>query len=208
MSLSEIVDNSRTDKNTIHSYLPLYEKLFSSKKETAKNVLEIGVTQGGSIKLWSEYFVNATIYGLDNIDINNIPQDIQNNKNIILHTSINAYDETFVKEFADKNLKIDIIIDDGSHKLTDMKHFIQFYSPLLTNDGILIIEDVQSIDWIEELKKEVPEELKEYVFVYDLREKKGRYDDIVFVINKLKLCHHYCYRYAYEDVKTSHALEK
>jgi len=208
MYLYEIVDNSRTDKNTIHSYLPLYEKLFSSKKETAKNVLEIGVTKGGSIKMWSEYFVNATIYGLDNMDRKKIPQDIQNNKNIILHTSINAYDENFVKEFADKNLKMDIIIDDGSHKLNDMKQMIQLYSPLLTNDGILIIEDVQSIDWIEELKNEVPEELKEYVFVYDLREKKGRYDDIVFVINKLKLFYHYCYRYAYEDVKTSHALEK
>ncbi len=27
MSLEEIVNNSRTDKNTTHSYLPLYQKL-------------------------------------------------------------------------------------------------------------------------------------------------------------------------------------
>ena len=54
----------------------------------------------------------------------------------------------------------------------------------MEDDGILIIEDVQSWDWIEELKKATPEHLKEYIESYDLRHIKGRYDDIVFVINK------------------------
>jgi hypothetical protein len=45
MSLEELADNTRTDKNTVHSYLPLYEKLLSSKKYTAKNILEIGIQQ-------------------------------------------------------------------------------------------------------------------------------------------------------------------
>ena len=66
MSLLELVDNQRTDKNTLHSYLDLYETLLFSKKETAKHVLEVGVCLlGGSIKLWSDYFKNATVYGLD-----------------------------------------------------------------------------------------------------------------------------------------------
>ena len=56
MSLEEIVDNLRTDKNTTHSYLPLYQKLLAIKKETAKNVLEVGIDSGGSIKLWSDFF--------------------------------------------------------------------------------------------------------------------------------------------------------
>ena len=46
MSLEQIFYNSRTDKNTVHSYLPLYEKLLISKKETAKNVLEVGILNG------------------------------------------------------------------------------------------------------------------------------------------------------------------
>jgi len=45
MSLQELVDNSITDKNSTHSYLPLYQKLLTSKKETAKNVLEIGIAK-------------------------------------------------------------------------------------------------------------------------------------------------------------------
>ena len=59
MSLEQIVDNTRADKNTIHSYLPLYEQLLNSKKENAKNILEIGVYNGGNIKLWSDYFTHT-----------------------------------------------------------------------------------------------------------------------------------------------------
>jgi hypothetical protein len=54
----------------------------------------------------------------------------------------------------------------------------------MTEDGILIIEDVPFWDWIETLKNATPDNLKEYIKVYDLRQIKGRYDDIVFTINK------------------------
>ena len=54
--LSELVDNKLTDKNTVHSYLDLYQELLCVKKETAKNILEIGIHGGGSIKLWHDFF--------------------------------------------------------------------------------------------------------------------------------------------------------
>ena len=55
----------------------------------------------------------------------------------------------------------------------------------MTDDGrIPIIEDVQSWDWIDTLKNEVPENLKQFIKVYDLRKNKNRYDDIVFTIDK------------------------
>ena len=55
----------------------------------------------------------------------------------------------------------------------------------MTDDGrIPIIEDVQSWDWIDTLKNEVPDNLKQFIKVYDLRENKNRYDDIVFTIDK------------------------
>jgi hypothetical protein len=65
-----------------------------------------------------------------------------------------------------------------------MKQFIHLYLPLLKEDGLLIIEDVQDWAWIEELKQEVPESLKHCIEVYDLRSNKGRYDDIVFTVQK------------------------
>ena len=194
MSLAEIVDNSRTDKNTVHSYLDLYQNLLVAKKDTAQNVLEIGIgdggqgiTNGGSIKLWHDYFVNAKVYALDIQDINTVWNGLKHNDRIILHTSVDAYSKQFVQsEFLDKGIKFDMMLDDGPHTLHSMKIFIQLYSQIMTEDGILIIEDVQSMDWIDELTKVVPEDLKQYIKSYDLRHIKNRYDDIVFTINKSK----------------------
>jgi cephalosporin hydroxylase len=185
MSLEEIVDNSKTDKNTTHSYLPLYQNLLVSKKETAKNVLEIGIYSGGSIKLWSDFFINANVYGLDIMNINDVWEGIKNNEKIILHTSTDAYDnDLFNTNFLNKNIKFDFMLDDGPHSLESMKQFIKLYSQIMTDDGILIIEDVQSWDWIDTLKNEVPENLKQFIKVYDLTPNKNRYDDIVFTIDK------------------------
>jgi hypothetical protein len=188
MSLEQIVDNSRTDKNTVHSYLQLYQNLLVCKKETAKNVLEIGICNGGSIKLWSDFFINAKVFGLDIMNINNVWDVIKNNENIILYTSIDAYNKDFVdNHFIKQNIKFDFMLDDGPHSLESMKQFIKLYSQLMTDDGILIIEDVQSFDWIDTLKDEVPAHLKQFIKVYDLRKNKNRYDDIVFTIDKRKL---------------------
>ncbi len=184
MSLEELADNSRTDKNTTHSYLDLYETLLSNKKETAKNVLEIGIFDGGSIKLWHDYFPNATIYGLDVKKISDMWAGIKNNKRINLGC-FDAYSETFFNsQLLDKNIKFDMMLDDGPHTLESMKKFITLYSQIMTEDGILIIEDVQEWGWIEVLKNATPEHLKQFIKCYDLRDIKGRYDDIVFTINK------------------------
>ena len=185
MSLTAIADHTRTDKNTSHSYLDLYQKLLIGKKETAQNVLEVGISFGGSIKLWNDFFTNATIYGLDIMDINDIWEEIKNNDRIILHTSTDAYDNNFVTtNFLEKNIRIDFILDDGPHTLETMIQFIKLYLQLITEDGILIIEDIPSYDWIDILKNEVPEEMKQFIKVYDLRPNKGRWDDIVLTIDR------------------------
>ena len=188
MNLDQIVNNSRTDKNTVHSYLPLYQELLSSKKDSAKNVLEVGILDGGSIKLWNDFFVNATIYGLDIMHIDNIWDGIKNKENIKLYTSFDAYNnENFNEHILNRNIKFDILLDDGPHSLESMIQFINLYSQIMTDDGILIIEDVKSLEWIDILKDIVPEHLKQFIKIYDLRQNKNRFDDIVFTIDKLNL---------------------
>lgn len=185
MHLVDLVDNWKTDKNTVHSYLELYQKLLINKKDSAKNILEIGIYLGGSIKLWNDFFTNATVYGLDIMSENDVWEKIKNNEKIILYTSTDAYnDEFFSNNFLNKGIKFDFMLDDGPHTIESMKKFIKLYSQVMTDDGILIIEDVQSWDWIEILKDEVPSNMKDFVKCYDLRSVKNRYDDIVFTIDK------------------------
>jgi len=187
--LCDIVDNTLTDKNTTHSYLHLYEKLLNGKIKTAKNVLEIGLgnfkeKNGGSVKMWVEYFKQAKIFCLDIIPINRVIDDLIHNERIVLHMETDAYNENTFNELFKNKILFDFVLDDGPHTLDSMLQCIKLYSQVLTNDGILIIEDVQDWTWIYSLKKMVPIELKQYIHTYDLRQNKNRYDDIVFTINK------------------------
>ncbi len=43
-----------------------------------------------------------------------------------------------------KNIKFDFILDDAPHTLESMILFIKLYSQIMTDNSILIIEDVQS----------------------------------------------------------------
>jgi hypothetical protein len=184
------INNIYTDKGTTHSYLPLYETLLEPIKNNAKNVLEVGIgdfgiKNGGSLLLWRKYFANATIYGIDILPINRVLDELINDKTIKLFCNSNAYDEGFIlKNF--KDISFDVLLDDGPHTLESQENFLKLYSPLLSENGILIIEDIQKIEWLEYLKNKTPEHLKQYVRTYDLRKNKGRYDDIVFTIDRVK----------------------
>lgn len=184
------INNIYTDKGTTHSYLPLYETLLEPIKNNAKNVLEVGIgdfgiKNGGSLLLWRKYFTNATIYGIDILPINRVLDELINDKTIKLFCNSNAYDEGFIlKNF--KDISFDVLLDDGPHTLESQENFLNLYSPLLSENGILIIEDIQKIEWLEYLKNKTPEHLKQYVRTYDLRKNKGRYDDIVFTIDRVK----------------------
>lgn len=181
MSLPELVDNSRTDKNNCHSYLPLYQSLLESKRETARNVLEVGICKGGSIKLWHDFFLNARVHAVDIQSLSDIWNELKNKDRITLYTECSAYTERTIDLF--DNIKFDFMLDDGPHTLESQKDFVRLYSPLLAEDGLLVIEDIQEMNWLDALESVTPDHLKPYIKAYDLRKNKGRYDDIVFTIN-------------------------
>ena len=178
MSLIDLVDNAKTDKNTTHSYLPLYDELLVKHKNSALDIIEIGVQLGGSIKLWNDYFSRAIIHGVDNEKKESFAE-LRKFPRIKLYLE-DAYSQSFVQSLP----KMDFIIDDGDHSLKSLLFVVTHYSKLLKDDGILIIEDVQDIKWLDDLRKACPAELQKYIKTYDLRKNKNRYDDIVFVIDK------------------------
>jgi len=187
-TLIDLCDTSLTDKYA-HSYLEVYETLFKDIKYSVKNLLEIGIHHGGSIKLWHDYFINANVTGIDCLSlselhsINHNIREILELPNVNCHLSTDAYNISFINNTFSNNT-FDMLIDDGPHTLESMIQFIKYYSPLMNNSGILIIEDIQSMTWLDSLRDSVPEDLKKFIKVYDLRFKKNSYDSVLFVINK------------------------
>ena len=195
-SIKTLIDNNFTDKEKGHSYGEVYDILFKPIQSTAQNVLEVGIDKGGSILLWKNYFSNANIYGIDcnqeGCIHGEILQFLKDAERVVLLTSINAYDSLAIQmidALSDHNFnqpqpKFDVVIDDGPHTVHSQIKFIELYLPLLSENGILIIEDIQSIDYCDEIFESVPDEFKKYVQIYDLRNVINQYDDILFVINK------------------------
>ena len=168
-----------------HTYLPIYEKLFESR-QSAKNVLEVGVFDGNSIMLWHDFFQQANIYGLDTRDM---PPFLSLLSRVVL-THGDAYTTQVVdllRQDAEKRSgcgAFDVLIDDGPHTIDSMKFFAENYTGLLAQDGVLIIEDVQSPSWIPEIIDAFPEAVRGKVGSYDLRQANPAvWDDILIVLD-------------------------
>jgi organic radical activating enzyme len=171
--LLTLFNNSNSDKNTTHSYAEYYEKLFNPIKNTIKNILEIGVAGGGSLKTWKTYFKNANIYGFD------ISEEFLFTEDRIKTYKINSTDpktfETFEKE--NPNIKFDIIIEDGDHSLDAQIKSYNILKKYINFPGIYIVEDVVNLD---ENKDLINKEFNGFEII-DLRHIKNRFDDVLLV---------------------------
>jgi hypothetical protein len=125
-----------TDKTT-HGYCPHYERHLPPR-DAKINLLEIGIFEGSSLRMWQEYFFNATIYGVD-IQPDRIFQD----ERIITFcgdaTSEDFWNSISLPEF-------NVIIDDGSHQSTDIVKSYNILWPQLPKGGLYIIEDL-AVQW-------------------------------------------------------------
>lgn len=162
-----------TDKGTTHCYIDSYDKLFKPFQKKKINVLEVGVREGGSIRLWSDYFTNAKIYGYD-IENTAYPANL-NEKITYIVKDIN---KVLPEEVSD--LAPTIAIDDGSHSLSDQLAFVKLVYPHIKTGGLLIVEDIQNLD----RDKPYFEELGYSFDVVDVRQVQNRYDDVLLVFKK------------------------
>jgi hypothetical protein len=185
--LQQLVDNSRTDKNTVHSYLEVYDSLFSRIRESAQNVLEVGVSEGGSIKLWHDYFPTAKIYGIDITPIRLTWKDILPLKRVHILPNISAYEKRTLDILESLHVKFDMILDDGTHFPQDQIYFVKNYLPFLSDTGIFIVEDLRTMDEASMVRDAFPEHLRPFVDIYDRRKLKNRTDDILVVLDMSKV---------------------
>lgn len=191
-----------------HNYIPGYTKLFCNIKHDVENVLEIGIGSlengqmggldgylanktkyktGNSLKCWEEYFPNANIYGIDIYS----HQELNNNRIKTFVADQNNIDD-LKKVIIAINNKLDIIIDDGSHKGEHQVFSFIYLNNYLNKNGIYVIEDIQphNIDKFRDLSI-FPKNIKEYiksnfeVVYFDTRATIGRIDDFMIAFKKI-----------------------
>jgi hypothetical protein len=130
----------KTNKVTHHGYERFYDYFLYSLKNKFFTLLEIGVFEGRSIKVWNEFFPNAKVYGMD--------YDIEYN-----HPKGKVFKGDQSKKKDLKNIINDIglcslIIDDGSHvPKHQLLSFNYLFKDGLDFGGIYIIEDIETSYW-------------------------------------------------------------
>jgi cephalosporin hydroxylase len=130
-----------TDKSRIKykniSYLDIYNRYFSKIREEVKTFVEIGILNGSSLKMWRDYFPNATIYG---VDIDPRCKAYESDRIKIFIGSQN--DVIFLNQLKEEIGEIDVLIDDGSHITNHQITSFNLLYPLIKKGGFYVIEDL------------------------------------------------------------------
>jgi len=139
-SMRELGFKHNTDKVTYHAYdryYPIFLEKFRDRKIT---MCEIGVLNCGSINMWSEYFQDVKIFGVDN------DKNRKCEKAEIIYADQSKSED--LEKICDIIGKCDFIIDDGSHHPQHQYDtFIKLFSSSLKFGGVYIIEDIECHYW-------------------------------------------------------------
>ena len=139
-TLAELCLEHQTDKCAFHhNYVELYGAFFAPLRDRAERVLEIGVLHGASVRLWEAYFPQATIFGIDIMDMSQ-----HETRRIRTFVADQANREQLAQFLEEYGSEFDIVIDDGGHTMEQQQVSFGFLFPHLRSKGIYIVEDVHT----------------------------------------------------------------
>jgi hypothetical protein len=152
MTPSELLLKHQSDKvnaqgsTSHHNYNAFYDSVLPPYRDRATAILELGVLHGCSLRAWREYFVNATIYGIDN-DSSRL-NGITDRERIILFHADTTNRDAFLELTARLPL-FDFICDDCSHIFSEQLFALAVLWPKLKPGGIYIVEDIYTARYLE-----------------------------------------------------------
>ncbi len=131
---------------TIHKwdhYFDVYDRHFAKFRGTEACIVEFGISQGGSLRMWKDYFgPKCRIIG---IDINHHCKVFEEDQIEVLIGD--QSDRDFLRSLVKKIPKIDILIDDGGHRMQEqIRTFEELFGHIKEN-GVYLCEDLHTSYW-------------------------------------------------------------
>ena len=135
-------NNKRLIHKWLH-YFDIYERHFSRFRGKPITIMEIGISHGGSLQMWKDYFGSeAKIIG---IDINPKCKEFEEDQIKVFIGS--QSDRSFLKDLKKQIPKVDILIDDGGHTMRQQKVTFQELFDHVKEDGVYLCEDLHTSYW-------------------------------------------------------------
>ena len=127
-----------TDKcSMIHNYLGKYEFFLQCFRNQSLRLLELGIFQGASLRMWQEYFPHAEIFG---VDIREGCSQYEDERIHIIQTDLSNVDAVIRL----KDIRPQIIIDDASHIVSHQLLALFTLFDVLPSGGVYILEDLET----------------------------------------------------------------
>jgi hypothetical protein len=140
MTLNELATKYKTDKGPgEHDYTSRYSMYLESFRELEFNLLEIGVCDGASVKMWKEYFPKATIVA---IDIDPRCKEFEEER-IHIHIG-DQTDVKFLQTVVSQYGHFEVILDDGGHSWKQQIVSFETLFPNLSYGGLYFLEDMHT----------------------------------------------------------------
>lgn len=129
------------------SYLVECGRILGEYRDKPVRLLEIGVQNGGSLEIWSKFFVNAQkLVGCDiNPDCAQLEYEDPRITLIVGDANLDTVQYTVLQQ----SPVFDVIIDDGSHTSSDIVKSFAKYFPHLADGGVFVAEDLHCSYWAE-----------------------------------------------------------
>jgi cephalosporin hydroxylase len=126
-----------------HHYLEIYHRHFARYRGRSPVVLEIGLFHGGSLEMWREYFgPGVRLFG---IDVDPRCRAFADADATILIGD--QADRAFLHDVRRQVPRIDVLIDDGGHRMhQQLATFAELY-PHVADDGVYLCEDLHTSYW-------------------------------------------------------------
>ena len=144
-TLAAIAVRHGTDKVR---YCEIYERYLSSRRGEALNLLEIGVggydvpeAGGASVRMWKDYFRTGAVYALD------YHEKSAHQEDRIRIFRGNQADGAVLRAMVAEMGRLDVAIDDGSHRSADVIASFEVLFTLLAPGGVYIVEDIGTSYW-------------------------------------------------------------
>ena len=167
--LTELAIKHGTDKWGKHHYTPVYFEMFKNRRNDVEGVLEIGVAEGAGLRMFKEFFPNATIYGAE-IDKSRF---FEEDRIKVFPFDQSDFDHRELSELFMHFQSLDLVVDDGSHNPVDQLLTCFGMMPFLSKDCIYVIEDVAD--------KKIAEYLS-HKYQVSIHKVGDRYDDCLIIV--------------------------
>ena len=136
-------ENTNRSIHKWQHYFDIYDSHFSRFRGTDVHLVEFGVSEGGSLQMWKEYFgPGCKIFG---IDINPYCKELEEDR-IKIFTG-DQEDREFLRYLVKEIPRIDILIDDGGHRMQQQINTFEEMFPSISETGIYLCEDMHTSYW-------------------------------------------------------------